>query len=387
MGREQQLEDAELLRRQLERPVASEGTPSRRVDHDVTRSQHRRDGGLGATHQRTDTSDEHREVERLRQVVVGAEAEPADQVVHSGRGGEHQHPAATPSGDKLGTDVIPVHRESGYRRVELLVGENVSSQHLKEELTHGERPIVDRIASEVECGSLRILVPKRTIHSKFCLLGNDEFSRLIVTSANLTETARRATAQTNYAWYMDVPAGHPMLIRAERDYQQHCEGATVFMGDLVQLLKRRQDLARGEVISIWLGTESGDPDLAEARAIIKELVADALAYPGDEERPVIHFELPKAPESRRQTLKLLTPALGVDGRAAETRITPGSVIRYVEEAHGVPLLRVDVPKQEVLLGFRGALTPRRGYRIAAGSRPRARRFRGVHRHRRFRPES
>jgi hypothetical protein len=243
----------------------------------------------------------------------------------------------------------------GFRRVELVVGESVTSQKLKDELTHTDRPIVDRIASEVESGNLRILVPKRTIHSKFYLLGNGEFSRLIVTSANLTETARRGTAQTNYAWYVDVPAGHPMLIRAERDYQQHCESTTLFMGDLVQLLTKRQDLARGEVISIWLGTESGDPDLAEAKAVIQELVADALAYPGDEERPVIHFELPKAPESRRQTLKLLTP-FGVDGRAAETRITPGSVIRYVEEAHGVPLLRVDVPEQEVWLGFRGAIT-------------------------------
>ena len=243
----------------------------------------------------------------------------------------------------------------GFRRVELLVGESVSSQQLKEDLTHRDRPVVERVASEVETGSLRILVPKRSIHSKFYLLGNGEFSRLIVTSANLTETARRASTQTNYAWYMDVPAGHPMLLRAERDYQQHCEGATLFMGDLVQLLKKRQDLASGEVVSIWLGTESADPDLAEARAIVQELVSDALAYPGDEERPVIHVELPKAPDSRRQTLKLLTP-LGIDGRAPQGRITPASVIRYVEEAHGVPLLRIDVPKQEVLLGFRGAIT-------------------------------
>ena len=70
---------------------------------------------------------------------------------------------------------------------------------------------------------------------------------------------------------------------------------------------------------------------------------------------MIHLELPKAPDSRKQTLKLLAP-LGVDGRAAEARFTPASIIHYVEEAHGVPLLRVDVPKQEVLLGFRGAIT-------------------------------
>ena len=243
----------------------------------------------------------------------------------------------------------------GFRRIELLVGENLTSQQLKEDLAHRDRSVIDRIASEVEAGNLRILVPKRTIHSKFFLLGNEQFSRLIVTSANLTETARRASSQINYAWYVDVPSGHPMLVKIERDYQQHCEGATLFMGDLLQLLAKRQDLASGEVISIWLGTESSDPDLAEARALVQDIVSDAFARPGDEERAVIHVELPKAPESRKQALKLLTP-LGVDGRASDARLTPASVIRYVEEVHGVPLLRVDVAKQEVLLGFRGAIT-------------------------------
>lgn len=243
----------------------------------------------------------------------------------------------------------------GFRRVEILVGENVTVQQLKEDLTHRDRPIVERIASEVESGTLRLLVPKRTIHSKFFLLRNDDFSRLIVTSANLSDTARRATSQINYAWYLDVPSGHPMLTKAERDYEQHCEGASLFMGDLLQLLAKRQDLASGEVISIWLGTEASEPDLAEARALVQDVVSDAFAHPGDEERAVIHVELPKAADSRKQALKLLTP-LGVDGRAGEARITPASVIRYVEEIHGVPILRVDVAKQEVLLGFRGAIT-------------------------------
>ncbi len=242
-----------------------------------------------------------------------------------------------------------------FKKVEVLVGDNVTIQQLKEDLTHQERSITERIAGQVEAGTLRILVPKRAIHSKFFLLRNDDLWRLIVTSANLSDTARRASSQINYAWYLDVPAGHPMLVKAERDYQQHCEGATLFMGDLLQLLAKRQDLASGEVISIWLGTESSEPNLAEAHALARDIVSDAFAHPGDEERAVIHVELPKAPDSRKLALKLLTP-LGVDGRSGEARVTPGSVIRYVEEVHGVPILRVDVTKQEVLLGFRGAIT-------------------------------
>jgi hypothetical protein len=243
----------------------------------------------------------------------------------------------------------------GFTRIEMLVGENVTIQQLKDDLTHQDRTVTERIAALVESGILRVLVPKRTIHSKFFVLRKDEFSRVIVTSANLSDTARRASSQVNYAWYLDVPAGHPMLARAERDYQQHCEGASLFMGDLVQLLAKRQDLASGEVISIWLGTESSDPDLAEARALVQDVVTDAFAHPGSEQLPVIHVELPKAPDSRKQALKLLTP-MGVDGRSGESRVSPAAVIRYVEEAHGVPILRVDVAKQEVLLGFRGEIT-------------------------------
>jgi hypothetical protein len=47
----------------------------------------------------------------------------------------------------------------GFRRVDILVGENVTVQQLKEDLTHRDRPIVERIASEVESGTLRLRIP------------------------------------------------------------------------------------------------------------------------------------------------------------------------------------------------------------------------------------
>jgi hypothetical protein len=127
------------------------------------------------------------------------------------------------------------------------------------------------------------------------------------------------------------------------------------MGDLMQLLTKRQDVASGEVISIWLGTGSSEPDVAEARALVRDIVADAFAHPGDEERAVIHVELPKAADSRKQALKLLKP-LGVDGTTSDATLSPSTVIHYVEEVHGVPIVRVDVEKGEVLLGFRGSIT-------------------------------
>ena len=52
-----------------------------RVEHEVGVAQQRRDRGLGASRQRADPRDQHREVKWLWQIVVRAEAEPIDQVV------------------------------------------------------------------------------------------------------------------------------------------------------------------------------------------------------------------------------------------------------------------------------------------------------------------
>lgn len=209
----------------------------------------------------------------------------------------------------------------GFRTIELLVGDNVDSRQLKDDLSQKSPSVTERLASEVEAGTLRILLPKRTIHSKFYLLSSDDQVRLIVTSANLTESARRASAQTNYSWYLDVPLGHPILEKAELDYQKHCDGAELFMGDLLQLLGKRRNMARSEIVSLWLGSEGEDGHMGEAMAFVQGLVSEALAHPGEEQQPVIRIELPATADTRRHTVRLLTP-LGIDGRAREASLTP-----------------------------------------------------------------
>src|SRR5437867_5842368 len=89
--------------------------------------------------------------------------------------------------------------QRGFARIELLVGDNVNSRQLKDDLSQKGPSVTERLAVEVEAGRLRVLLPKRTVHSKFYILSRDDHFRLIVTSANLTETARRASGQTNYA--------------------------------------------------------------------------------------------------------------------------------------------------------------------------------------------
>ena len=243
--------------------------------------------------------------------------------------------------------------QRGFENVELLVGDNLDSKQLKDDLAHKDPAITVRLAQELEAGRLRLLIPPRTVHTKFYILSRGEDFRLIITSANLSRTAQRASAQVNYAWYADPPAGHPLLEQAEKDYQAQCKGAELFMGDLTDLFKRRRDISAEEVVSVWLGTEqNGARDSAEIRAVIQGMVSEVFAHPGEEEQPVIQVSLPAAPGARQQTQRLLRP-LGIDEKQQEAALSPLRIVRYVEETHGVPLMRVNVSRREVWLGFRG----------------------------------
>jgi hypothetical protein len=253
------------------------------------------------------------------------------------------------------TILIDFLNRRGFEAVELLVGETISSKQIKDDLSKEEPSIIEKLAEEVERGRLKILVPKRTVHSKFYILNSGDQYRLIVTSANLTESARQASRQINYAWYLDISKGNPMLQRAERDYRKQCEGASLFMGDLLDLLMKRKDLPPKEIISIWLSGEGiEDRESEEARTLIQGMVSEVFAHPGQEEQSLIRINLPAASGARRKVAKMLAP-MGIEERGPEARTSPAKVIRYVEEAHGVPLMRVDMNRGELWMGFRGAI--------------------------------
>ena len=104
---------------------------------------------------------------------------------------------------------------------------------------------------------------------------------------------------------------------------------------------------------MWLGGE-GDTlgQHAEVRAYFQELTSQVFAHPGQEDRPLIHLDLPTAPFAQKRVRQLLRP-LGIDEKAPESSVTPLQIARYVEEVHGVPLMQVDVFKGALSLGFRG----------------------------------
>ena len=85
------------------------GDPFGGVEGEVPVGQGRGERRAGAADQCPDAGYQFGELERLGQVVVGAQAEPSDAVVEGACGGEHQHPAVRTLGHQGPADVVAVH--------------------------------------------------------------------------------------------------------------------------------------------------------------------------------------------------------------------------------------------------------------------------------------
>lgn len=242
----------------------------------------------------------------------------------------------------------------GFSQIEIVVGENLSQKEFKETLASKKVDIVEALAEKVEDGSLRILVPRRTIHSKLYILESPPMVRVIQGSANLTETAQEATNQINYVWYYDLPSGHPLVATFTRDYESHTKRCSVFMGDLLELLKERHDISRREIIEAWLtGATAVEPSPALPK-ILGELSAHALDPMDAESKVVFSLRLPDASSDRRETEKVLAK-VGVKAVGNVAEVNRRAYFSYVEKTINVPLMAVDVDRRQVRLAMDGSL--------------------------------
>lgn len=241
----------------------------------------------------------------------------------------------------------------GYTEVEVIVGENLSAAY-RQGLEQKGVEVTERLAERVESGTLRIFVPDRTIHSKLYILEGAGLIRVILSSANLTETARKAIRQTNYAWYADLPADHPWLRQVINDYKTHLQVCTPFMGDLIELFRQHQDVAKRQLIEAWLKGGVADEADLETKRVLQEIALHSLEYSNSHEEPVITVQLPEAPQARKQIDRLLEPLKPLKTKN-EVHVNGPTFIRYVQENHGVPLMRVDLVRQEVMLGINGSV--------------------------------
>ena len=242
----------------------------------------------------------------------------------------------------------------GYTEVEVLVGENLSKQY-QQDLERKGIEVTERLLERMEDNTLRIFIPReRIIHTKLYILEGHGSVRVIVSSANFTETARQASRQINYAWYADLAMDNSLLLKIRQDYQSHLKDCFPFMGDLRELLRKHEDLDRLQVIEAWLKGTSIDEENLEVKRVLQEISLNALQSSNSREESLIVVQLPKTPAAKRQIGKFLEPAQP-SMTHNELRLNNSTFIHYVEKNHGFPLMRVDLEREETQLGINGSV--------------------------------
>ncbi|MBI3553249.1 MAG: phospholipase D family protein [Elusimicrobia bacterium] len=239
----------------------------------------------------------------------------------------------------------------GFESLEVVVGENLADAY-RQDLAQKGAEATERLAELLQKGTLRLLVPDRTLHTKLYLLDRPGQSRVIATSANLTLTAREASRQVNYAWYADLPAGHAWLSKVEADYKAHAERCAVFLGDLVELFEKDRQTPRKELVEAWLKGACVEEVDVETRRLIQDISSRSIALDGGSAEPVFSVKLPETTAARRHAERFLAP-LNALTSGGEARLNGKGFLRYVQESHGVPVMRVDAAKGELRLGLDG----------------------------------
>ncbi len=252
--------------------------------------------------------------------------------------------------------LLDFYDQRGYTELEIVVGENLSESY-RQELAQRNIEVVERLAGLVEKETLRVYVPGHTIHTKLYMLERDGVARVIQTSANLTATAQEARRQTNYAWYIDLPTGHPLLAQLIKDYESHLQGCSLFMGDLRELLQKNEGRDRKQLIEAWLkGATITDEQDVEIRGIFHELTASLLEPdPNAATGKVTILHLPENELAKKRVERQLVPLRPISAGQNQLQVTKGSFIRYVYETHRVPLLLVSKDTKELLLGIGSSL--------------------------------
>jgi hypothetical protein len=240
-----------------------------------------------------------------------------------------------------------------YTEIEVVVGEDLTEPALRQVLQDKPLELLESLATRVENGSLRILVPRRSIHTKLYILERPGTARIIQTSANLTETARRAS-QVNYAWYVDLPPEDPFVRRVLDDYRAHARGCSLFMEDLVKLFRERDTTPRRELIEVWVKGETVAAPETEAVKALQEISVQSLLLSEDGETDIVTVKLPEAPAARKELERLVKP-LRPTITAGGVTVSASAFINHVHATYGIPLMRVDLPRHEVRLGLKGSI--------------------------------
>src|SRR3989442_12446603 len=135
--------------------------------------------------------------------------------------------------------------------------------------------ILDRLCTKVDEGTLRVYVPRQTIHSKMYILAKPCLGRVIYGSRNLYPTRSWASVAV-----FDLNPQDPIAFQFVRHYQEHLQACALFLGDLVVQLRVEPDLLP-ELIVAQLQRGVSDEE-ASIQVVLLEATRQALHNPSTE---------------------------------------------------------------------------------------------------------
>jgi hypothetical protein len=260
--------------------------------------------------------------------------------------------------------VLSIFEKYGFKSMQLLVGENISINHYKKDLENKQIDLIQKMMHLVRDQKLIVYFPKnKTIHSKFYILSRGDDHRVIVGSANFSETARKALKQHNYVVYWDLKTKDSLLETFNQDFEAHLKNSVLFLDDLIKLVDNR-DEPEEAIIRTWISQDVGEiKDIIESEAsrVFTDLTRQALKSieendakdqeeipGGDHEKGEIRVIIPSDIRTREGVEKKLQP-LNPSVVDSQLRLRADVFSDYVRKTCGVPLMGVEKKFRKVYL--------------------------------------
>ncbi len=239
-------------------------------------------------------------------------------------------------------NVLDFFEKHRYSQVELVLGESFTD--VRGSL---DASVLAKLTGYMEEGSLRVYAPRKTIHSKLYILEKGGAVRILHGSRNLYPTG----SWDSVAVY-DLPLEHPAVKEFVRHYQDHVEGCSLFLGDLVEHLRREPERKR-EIIEAWL-QQGPTQGTGGAHIVLREATLQAIQNPTAE---LLNIELPADAPTKKEVERILAslqPSRTADQLIVRTR----ELLGFVERTIGMPVMLVDMERSQVRLIMEGEVRDR-----------------------------
>ena len=237
-----------------------------------------------------------------------------------------------------------------FEQVDLVVGEGLMDGYRNK--LEGEDTTISQLYERVCDNSLVLYGTKAAIHTKLYFLINDEKTRIITGSPNLSYTAQ-GSRQREYVWYFDIPHndtdGFEFRTRIEDDLNSHKDQVDLvrFMEDL-QAMRVNSENDEIEDFRFWSRTKT-DAGAQALRSILRE--AQGMAFKEDEEsEEAFIIDIPKV--VKQADRKFLSTNYGATINNGQATFSRNKVLNESTNL-GVPLMKIDESTGRVTIGVGG----------------------------------